>query len=87
MSRAASAPFVCHADHCAEVSGLNEAGGAVVLIRHFEELADRLNDAEYAFNIGHPVAETVERADSDANLVRAIQAYKFFYPTVSGAAT
>jgi hypothetical protein len=35
---------------------------------------------------GRPAAETVQRAYDDADLSRAIAAYKFFYPTVSGAA-
>jgi hypothetical protein len=35
---------------------------------------------------GRPAAEPVQRAYDDADLARAIQAYKFFYPTVSGAA-
>ena len=35
---------------------------------------------------GSPAGETVRRAYDDADLSRAIAAYKFFYPTVSGAA-
>jgi hypothetical protein len=41
---------------------------------------------DYTFDEGHPSAETAERAYQDADLTRAIAAYKFFYPTVSGAA-
>jgi hypothetical protein len=41
---------------------------------------------DYAFENGHPTSDTVQRAYDDADLARAIQAYKFFYPTVSGAA-
>ena len=41
---------------------------------------------EYAFERGIPTEETVRRAYDEADLNRAIQAYKFFYPTVSGAA-
>lgn len=49
-------------------------------------MADRLNATKYVFDMGHPTAEAAERAYSDAGLARAIQVYKFFYPTVSGAA-
>ncbi len=37
----------------------------------------------YQFQGGYPTAETVQRAYDDADLARAVQAYKFFYPTVS----
>lgn len=37
----------------------------------------------YVFEGGYPTAETVQRAYDDADLARAVQAYKFFYPTVS----
>jgi hypothetical protein len=37
----------------------------------------------YEFKGGFPTAETVQRAYDDADLARAIEAYKFFYPTVS----
>ncbi|RJG05727.1 DUF1254 domain-containing protein [Noviherbaspirillum cavernae] len=40
----------------------------------------------YLFHGGFPTQETVETAYDDADLDRAIQAYRFFYPTVSGAA-
>ena len=35
----------------------------------------------------YPTARTVQQAYDDADLARAIQAYKFFWPTVSIAAT
>jgi hypothetical protein len=38
---------------------------------------------EYSFKGGYPTPETIQRAYDDADLARAIQAYKFFYPTVS----
>ncbi|MDO9412292.1 MAG: DUF1254 domain-containing protein [Pseudolabrys sp.] len=38
---------------------------------------------DYEFKGGYPTPETVKRAYEDADLARAIQAYKFFYPTVS----
>jgi hypothetical protein len=38
---------------------------------------------EYEFKGGFPTPETVQKAYDDAYLSRAIEAYKFFYPTVS----
>jgi hypothetical protein len=46
---------------------------------------DLMNDGDYTFAEGHPIGETATRAYDHAALVRAITAYKFFYPTVSGA--
>ena len=40
-------------------------------------------DERYEFQGGYPTPNTVRNAYDDADLVRAIQAYKFFYPTVS----
>src|SRR5262245_34309503 len=40
----------------------------------------------YTFAGGYPTPETVQRAYDAADLNRAIQAYRFFYPTVSGMA-
>jgi hypothetical protein len=40
----------------------------------------------YVFEGGFPTPETVQRAYDDADLNRAVQAYRFFYPTVSGLA-
>jgi hypothetical protein len=37
----------------------------------------------YTFERGFPTRETVERAYDDADLNRAVQAYRFFYPNVS----
>jgi len=42
---------------------------------------------DYEFKGGFPTAKTVRKAYDDADLMRAVQAYKFFYPTVSIAAT
>jgi hypothetical protein len=53
------------------------AQGAAVNISH---------EIHYAFERGFPGDETMRQAYEDADLNRAIQAYKFFYPTVSGAA-
>ncbi|MBV1689221.1 DUF1254 domain-containing protein [Novosphingobium sp. G106] len=41
----------------------------------------------YAFHGGFPSAETIQHAYDDADLSRAIEAYKFFFPTVSFAGT
>lgn len=40
----------------------------------------------YTSDGGYPAAGTVQRAHDDADLNRAIAAYRFFYPTVSGYA-
>lgn len=37
----------------------------------------------YEFKGGYPTPKTIRQAYDDADLARAIQAYKFFYPTVS----
>jgi hypothetical protein len=42
--------------------------------------------AGYALERGFPTQETIRKAYDSADLNRAIQAYRFFYPTVSGAA-
>ncbi|HXJ88424.1 MAG TPA: DUF1254 domain-containing protein [Candidatus Binatia bacterium] len=44
------------------------------------------HDQEYTFKNGFPTRETAERAYDAADLNRAVEAYRFFYPTVSGAA-
>jgi hypothetical protein len=44
------------------------------------------HESRYAFLRGFPSEKTVQQAYDDADLNRAIQSYKFFYPTVSGAA-
>jgi hypothetical protein len=44
------------------------------------------HESHYAFERGFPSDETARQAYDDADLNRAIQSYKFFYPTVSGAA-
>jgi len=41
---------------------------------------------DYEFVGGYPTEVTIQKAYDDADLNRAIQTYKFFYPTVSGAA-
>lgn len=45
-----------------------------------------LASPSYTFVGGYPTSETVRRAYDEADLNRAIQAYRFFYPTVSGQA-
>lgn len=37
----------------------------------------------YEFKGGFPTPETIRQAYDDADLARAIEAYKFFYPSVS----
>ena len=44
------------------------------------------NDATYSFERGYPTSETIQQSYDDADLNRAIQAYRFFYATVSGMA-
>jgi hypothetical protein len=41
---------------------------------------------EYTFKGGFPTPDTIRTAYDEADLNRAVQAYRFFYPTVSGAA-
>src|SRR5579862_2123488 len=43
--------------------------------------------SSYQFVNGYPTAETVQKAYDDADLNRAIQCYRFFYPSVSIMAT
>ncbi|MBO9200548.1 MULTISPECIES: DUF1254 domain-containing protein [Niastella] len=45
-----------------------------------------LDYANYQFKGGYPTEATIQRAYDESDLYRAVQAYKFFYPTVSGAA-
>src|SRR5262245_44441004 len=47
---------------------------------------DTAHKSHYAFDHGFPTTDAMRQAYDDADLNRAIQAYKFFYPTVSGAA-
>ncbi|MDH2328334.1 DUF1254 domain-containing protein [Cereibacter sp. SYSU M97828] len=48
---------------------------------------DTLNlRADYGFKGGYPLSETVDRAFDDLDLIRALQMYRAFYPTVSCAA-
>ena len=44
-------------------------------------------DGLYEFAGGYPTPETVRRAYDEADLNRAVQAYRFFYPSVSIMAT
>lgn len=41
---------------------------------------------DYKFNGGYPAVDTAQSAYDEADLDRAVDVYKFFYPTVSGAA-
>jgi len=40
----------------------------------------------YEFEAGYPMPATVQRAYDDLDLIRAVQMYRIFFPTVSGAA-
>lgn len=42
------------------------------------------SNLDYEFVGGYPTESAIKKAYDDADLTRAIQAYKFFYPTVSG---
>src|SRR5262249_16804877 len=42
--------------------------------------------SSYTFKGGYPTPETVQKAYDDADLNRAIQAYRVFYPPVAGTA-
>ena len=37
----------------------------------------------YHFEGGFPTPDTIRKAYDDADLIRAVEAYKFFYPTVA----
>ena len=39
--------------------------------------------SNYEFTGGYPTPDTIRKAYDDADYCRAVQAYKFFYPTVS----
>jgi hypothetical protein len=43
-------------------------------------------NGSYAFERGFPTAETAQKAYDHTDVIRAIEAYRFFYPTVSGSA-
>ena len=43
-------------------------------------------DNGYSFDRGFPSGNTAQKAYDDADLNRAVEAYRFFYPTVSGHA-
>ncbi|HKD48874.1 MAG TPA: DUF1254 domain-containing protein, partial [Rhizomicrobium sp.] len=47
---------------------------------------DTAHESHYAFQRGFPSDDTIRQSYDDADLSRAVLAYKFFYPTVSGAA-
>jgi hypothetical protein len=49
-------------------------------------MASAQTERRYEFKGGYPTPDTVQRAFDEADLNRAIHAYRFFYPTVSSAA-
>lgn len=50
-------------------------------------MADKENVSPYKFKGGYPTSETIQLAYDQADLNRAIQTYRFFYPSVSIIAT
>jgi hypothetical protein len=46
----------------------------------------KIDSSQYKFEGGYPTAATIQKAYDDADLTRAIEAYKFFYASVSGYA-
>src|SRR5580698_5010409 len=48
--------------------------------------AAQTTDTGYTFERGYPSGDTAQKAYDDADLNRAVEAYRFFYPTVSGKA-
>ncbi len=62
------------------------AGGFAALIATVAWMSAASAQTGYTSKGGYPTRETVEKAHDDADLNRAVQAYRFFYPTVSGAA-
>jgi hypothetical protein len=59
---------------------------AACSLRSSEPEKPTLSSDEYTFQGGLPTPQTIQQAYDDSDLNRAIQAYKFFYPTVSAAA-
>jgi hypothetical protein len=47
------------------------------------ERSIQTDESRYEFVGGFPTEETVQNAYDDADLLRAVEAYKFFWPTVS----
>jgi hypothetical protein len=62
---------------------------SLILLAAFAALGGRgfaqSTPSGYTFTGSYPSPETVQKAYDDADLNRAIQAYRVFYPTVSGA--
>src|ERR1700753_3728016 len=48
--------------------------------------ATQSTDSGYSFDRGYPSGDTAQKAYDDVDLNRAVEAYRFFYPTVSGHA-
>src|SRR5688572_25060891 len=60
--------------------------GGKIMVQSAARRIDTAHESHYRFERGYPVGDTIQQACDDADLNRAIQAYRFFYPTVSGAA-
>jgi hypothetical protein len=48
-----------------------------------EQAATPANGSGYAFVQGYPTTDAAQKANDDADFSRAVQAYRFWYPTVS----
>ena len=59
------------------------AAVSLVTVAQVEFVAAQSGGSPYQFVGGFPTPETVARAYDDADLNRAVQAYRFFYPNVS----
>jgi hypothetical protein len=55
-----------------------------VINEHTNTTPVTIRPTAYEFPNGYPTDETIQTAYDEADLFRAVQAYKFFYPTVSG---
>lgn len=44
------------------------------------------SERRYSFESGYPSSQTVLQAYADADLIRAVESYRFFFPSVSGLA-
>ena len=66
------------------LTAVAQAGALFIVLAVAPALAQSApTGAPYEFNGGFPTPQTVQKAYDDADLSRAIEAYKFFYPSVS----
>jgi hypothetical protein len=67
-------------------NGQEDPSSALVVGQRIAERSLGMAGTHCVFEGGFPTPETVQRAHDDADLNRAVQAYRFFFPTVSGLA-